>query len=198
MKKTVLALGCVLFAASSFAQGEPPDQESTEYCGSDEVESVLPAQEITKRIIESATAYANAISCHSGTIKPNQIAALVPWNRCNRRHAAKYAVLWNGDLGCQGGSNSSESYLSIVRVSSTGHSFFVALFESSPVIQFEFPVRYVDRVVGNTQDSLILEGVVHGPNDGLCCPSVKVRFTLRVDEKGNWKLVEEKPLNRVP
>ena len=77
---------------------------------------------------------------------------------------------------------------------STGDSYVVDPLQSSPVIQFESPVRGVERIVGNTRDSLILEGMEYGPKDPNCCPSIKVRFTLRVDEKGNWKLVEKKTL----
>jgi hypothetical protein len=34
----------------------------------------------------------------------------------------------------------------------------------------------------------------YGPKDSNCCPSIKVRFTLRVDEKGYWKLTEKKTM----
>jgi hypothetical protein len=104
---------------------------------------------------------------------------------------AKYAVLWAGDIGCAGGSGSEETNLSIVTIS-TGDSYVVAPLLSSPVIQFESPVRFVERIVGNTRDSLILEGKEHGLKDANCCPSIPVRFTLRADEKGNWKLSEKK------
>ena len=175
MKKTVAALGCVLFAANSFAQSAPP------------------VQEITKQIIKSVTAYANAISCPGGTVEPRQIAALVPYKTMYDRMDAKYAVLWVGDIGCAGGSGTEGTNISIVTVS-TGDSYVVDPLQSSPAIQFEIPVRGVERIVGNTRDSLILEGKEYGPNDPNCCPSIKMRFTLRVDEKGNWKLVEKKAM----
>lgn len=172
MKKTAVALSCVVFAANSFAQ------------------SMLPVQEITKQIIKSVTAYANAISCPGVTVAPRQIAALVPYQTIDDRMDEKYAVLWVGDIGCVGGSGTEGTHVSIVTVS-TGDSYVVNPLQSSPTVQFESPVRYVERIVGNTRDSLILEGKEYGPNDSNCCPSVKVRFTLRADEKGNWKLVEK-------
>ena len=176
MKKIVVALGCATFMLSSLAQSAPP------------------VQEVTKQIINSVTGYANAISCPGVKIDPKQIAALVPYKTFDDRMDAKYAVLWAGDIGCAGGSGTEGTNLSIVTIS-TGDSYVVDPFQSSPAIQFESPVRYVERIVGNTKDSLILEGMEYGPKDSNCCPSIKVRFTLRVDEKGNWKLVEKKTMS---
>jgi hypothetical protein len=175
MKKIVVALGCTTFMLSSFAQSAPP------------------VQEVTKQIINSVTGYANAISCPGVKIDPKQIAALVPYKTFDDRPDAKYAVLWAGDIGCAGGSGTEGTNLSIVTIS-TGDSYVVDPLQSSPAIQFESPVRYVERIVGNTKDSLILEGMEYGPKDSNCCPSIKVRFTLRVDEKGNWKLAEKKTM----
>jgi len=175
MKKTVLTLGCIFFSANSFAQSAPP------------------VQEITKQIIKSVSSYANAISCPGITVEPKKIAALVPYKTFDDRMDAKYAVLWVGDIGCAGGSGTEATNVAVVTVS-TGDSYVVNPLQSSPAIQFESPVRGIERIVGNTRDSLILEGKEYGPNDPNCCPSIKVRFTLRVDEKGNWKLVEKKTM----
>jgi hypothetical protein len=62
------------------------------------------------------------------------------------------------------------------------------------MVQFESPVRGISRIVGNTRDTLILEGKEYADSDPNCCPSITLRFTLRVDDKGNWKLVEKKRL----
>lgn len=172
MKKIVAALGCAVFVSSSFAQSAPP------------------VQEITKQIIRSVTGYANAISCGDVKVGAKDIAALVPYKTMDDRMDAKYAVLWGGDIGCAGGSGTSTTNIAIVTVS-TGDSFVVNPLQSSPAINFE-SVRFVERIVGNTRDTLILEGLEHGPNDSNNFPSIKIRFTLRVDEKGNWKLVEKK------
>jgi len=150
-------------------------------------------QEITKQIIKSAKSYQNAISCSDVEISPKDIAALTPYKTIDDRMDAKYAVLWVGDVGCAGGSGTTGTNISIVTVS-IGDSFVVDPHLSSPIIQFESPVRMVSRIVGNTRDTLILEGKEYSDNDANCCPSITVRFTLRVDEKGNWKLVEKKVL----
>lgn len=104
---------------------------------------------------------------------------------------ATYAVLWTGDIGCAGGSGTNGTNIAMVSIGS-GDSFFVDPTRSSPAIDFDSPTRYVDRLVGNTRDSLILEGHEYGANDSNCCPSINLRFTLRLDAKGNWKLVEKK------
>ena len=106
---------------------------------------------------------------------------------------AKYAVLWTGDVGCAGGSGTNGSHVAIVTVGA-GDSFTIDPLQSSPVIAFETPVRIIEKFVGNTRDSIILEGKEFGDKDPNCCPSITVRFTLRVDDKGNWKLVEKKIL----
>jgi hypothetical protein len=152
-----------------------------------------PVQEITKQIIKSAQGYANAISCPGVVITPKEIAALTPYKTLDDRMDAKYAILWDGDIGCAGGSGTTGTNISIVTVS-IGDSFVVDPHLSSPIIQFESPVRMVSRIVGNTRDTLILEGKEYADKDPNCCPSITVRFTLRVDEKGYWKLVEKKLL----
>lgn len=173
MKKIAVALGYFVFMSLSYAQSAPP------------------VQEITKQVIRSVTNYANAISCPGISVEPKQIAALVPYKNLDDRMDALFAVLWTGDIGCAGGSGTEGTNISIVTIGA-GDSYVVNPLKSSPAIQFESPVRHVERIVGNTRDSLIVEGREYGPNDSNCCPTIKVRCTLRVDEKGDWKLVEKK------
>jgi len=175
MKKIVFVFAGIWASQCAFAQSAPP------------------VQEITKQIIKSVKGYANAISCPGVDVGPNQIAALTPYKTQDDRMDAKYAVLWDGDIGCAGGSGTTGTNVAIVTVS-VGDSFVVDPSQSSPIIQFESPVRGVSRIVGNTKDTLILEGKEFGDKDPNCCPSISVRFTLRVDDKGNWKLIEKKQL----
>jgi hypothetical protein len=53
------------------------------------------------------------------------------------------------------------------------------------------------KLVGNTNDSIVLDGLDHDPDrhDALCCPSLPVRVTVRVDANGNWSIVERKVRN---
>jgi hypothetical protein len=175
MKNRKVALAATLFcmASSCFAQSAPP------------------VQEITRQVIKAATNYKDAIACAEDKIGAKDIAALVPYKTPDDQLDAKYAVLWGGDIGCAGGSGTYGTNVSIVTIG-VGNSYIVDPHQSSPVIQFESPVRIVSRIVGNTRDSMILEGLEFGPKDANCCPSIPVRFTLKVDEKGNWKLVDKK------
>jgi len=173
MKKNVFFVAAFCFATGALAQDAPS------------------VQDISKAVVRASSQYANAVSCETEKIGPKQIAGLRPYKSFDDRMDAVYAVLWSGDIGCAGGSGTSGTNISIVTIGA-GDSYVVDPTRSSPVVQFESPVRYVERIVGNTPDTLILEGKDYGPKDPNCCPSVPVRFTLKVDGKGNWKLVEKK------
>jgi uncharacterized membrane protein len=156
-------------------------------------QTALSEREITRSIVKAATAYADAVSCAHSKISAKNIATLRPYD-AEVRGDAIYAVVWSGDIGCDGGTGSVNPAISIVKTGA-GYSFFVDPLRSSPSIKHEIPVRYVERLVENTADSLTLEGKAYGPNDGNCCPSVNVRAILKVDAKGNWKLVDRKVIS---
>ena len=149
--------------------------------------------EITKGVIKAVKSYATAISCEDGQIEPKNIAALNPYKTLDDRLDARFAVLWTGDIGCAGGSGTVGTNISIVTVGA-GDSYLVDPQASSPIVTFESPVRFVERIVGNTKDTLILEGKEQGPKDANCCPSIPVRFTLKLDSKGAWKMIDKKTL----
>jgi uncharacterized membrane protein len=153
-------------------------------------QAVLSEGQIARDVVKAATAYADAISCEHSKISVKSIAALVPY-KADSAWAVKYAVVWSGDIGCDGGTGSINSAISIVK-GGMGSSFRVDPLRSSPSIKHEIPVRRVERLVAHTADSLTIEGKAYGPGDGNCCPSVNVRVTLKVDAKGNWKMVERK------
>lgn len=168
MKTALIALGLIGITTNCFAQSE------------------LSTQEITQKIIHSVTNYANSVAC-SVKVKPEDIATLVPYRNSDDRFSAKYAVLWGGDIGCAGGSGTYTTNIAIVS-GGMGESFLIDPTQSSPAINFDIPVRYVDKIVWNSSNSIILEGKEYGPNDPNCCPSVRIRFTMEVDKSGNWKM----------
>lgn len=172
-KTLILGLAASILAANAFAQNPPSKQE------------------ITKQIIRSVTGYANAISCQGVAIESTKIATLVPYKSIEDRLDARYAVLWVGDIGCAGGSGTEMTNIAMVTVGA-GDSFVVDPLISSPVAKFLSPVRYIEKIIGNTHDSLIVEGYEYGEEDPNCCPSIRVRLTLRVDQNGNWKATEKK------
>jgi uncharacterized membrane protein len=158
--------------------------------GEASAQPILSAQEITRGVVKVATAYADAISCGHPKISAKNIAALVPY-KADARDDARYLVVWSGDIGCEGGTGSVNPAISTVNIGA-GNRFFVDPLRSSPSIKHEIPVRYVERLVGTTADSLTVEGKAYGPNDGNCCPSTDVRATVKVDAKGNWKIIDRK------
>lgn len=147
--------------------------------------AAMPVSEITENVITVATKYADAVSCGNTEINSNRIAALVPWTEDNMREDAIYAVLWSADIGCAGGSGSSSTYISIVKVGG-GNSFYVVPELSSPVIEFKTGTRFVNGILGNTSDLIIVEGLFHDDDDSNSFPSIKRKIAIKLDENGNW------------
>lgn len=159
-----------------------------------QAQSTPNVQEVTRNVIKSAKSYVAAVACTElQQIEPRHVAALAPYKSTDDRLDARFAVLWTGDIGCAGGSATESTNIAIVQIGA-GDSYYVDPKQSSPVVEFASPVRYIERLVGNTKDTLILEGKEYGPKDANCCPSIAVRFTLKADQAGNWKLSEKKVL----
>lgn len=177
----LLALGlCLLGTATSmaYAQGKPPT-----------------AQEIVRRVVDAASKYADGIACREGKIDVKDVFALTPYKSRDDRWEARYAVLWFGDVGCAGGSGTSHTHLAMVSFGMNDYAHVLPGL-SSPQINFDSPVRFIERVVSHTRDTLVMEGMEAGASDPGCCPSIPVRFTLRVDKQGHWKMVERRELPR--
>lgn len=147
--------------------------------------------EIKRGVADAVRRYANAIACPGVKVRSDDVLALIPSADDDRR-LSKYAVLWTGDLGCFGGPGIEASHIAVATISSGKYIVDPRL--SSPVIEFDSPVRFVKRVVSYTADTLTLQGNVSGPQDVRGVPSVPVRFMLKVDEKGNWKLSDKRVL----
>lgn len=148
-------------------------------------------EEIKRGVADVVRRYANAIACPGVKVRPQDVLALTPYEDDYRR-LSKYAVLWTGDLGCHGGSDVEGSHIAIATINNGKYVVDPRL--SSPIVDFDTPVRIVRRVVSYTDDTLTLQGNVHGPQDRPANPSVPVRFTLKLDEKGNWKMVDKRVL----
>lgn len=149
------------------------------------------SDDIKEGIADVVKRYANAVACPGVRVRPADVLTLVPYKR-GERQQARYAVLWTGDPGCVAGPGDEATYIAIATIS--GGRFVVDPRLSSPMVSFESPVRFVRRVVDYTEDSLILQGNIYGPQDPHDKPSIPVRFTLQVDEQGNWKMVEKRVL----
>lgn len=149
------------------------------------------SEEIKRGIADAVRRYANAISCPGVKVRAEDVMALLPGEDAGQR-LSRYVVLWSGDLGCFGGAGIEATHLAIATIS--GGKYVVDPRLSSPVIAFDSPVRFVKRVVSYSEDSLTLQGNVYGPQDKAGNPTIPVRFTVKVDDKGNWKLTEKRLL----
>ena len=173
MKTAIAALVCMTVSAAALAAPERSNDE------------------IKRGVADAVRRYANAISCPNVKVRPQDVLALMPSEDDSRRRS-KYAVLWIGDVGCHGGSGMETSHLAIATVNNGKYVVDPKL--SSPVVEFEAPVRVIKRVISYTDNTLTLQGNVHGPQDTQNTPTVPVRFTLKIDEKGNWRMVEKRAL----
>lgn len=148
--------------------------------------------EQTKEIINVVSRYGSSIGCLEAGPEAKDIAALTPFKSMMQRDDAKFAVLWVGDIGCAGGSGTISYNLAIVKVGA-GNNFYVDPWQSEPAITTEIP-RAIERIVGATNDTLILDTLDYGENDANCCPSIRERITIKSDKEGNWKLINKKRL----
>jgi hypothetical protein len=139
--------------------------------------------------------YARSVSCDF-KVNPTKVAGLNPYNSNDAKFGKKYVALWDGDIGCAGGSGNYQTHIAVVRYGDTGR-FLVDPLASSPVVRFESPVQLTTKLVRLDSQTITLEGLEEGPNDPLCCPSVPLRFTLRLDGKENWVLVEKHVLKSI-
>jgi hypothetical protein len=148
---------------------------------------------VTREVARAVNHYSAAIACNVTAVNGSNIAALIPYKGPDDGDKAKFAVLWNGDIGCAGGSGTSSANIAIVTVNPTLSVYTVDPMLSSPVVQFDLPVREFDKLVGNTQNTLIVEARQSAEKDPDCCPSINTRFTLTSDAKGNWRVANQKP-----
>ena len=150
-------------------------------------QSILSGEEINKRVINAARKYQDAISCSEIPIKPKDVVPLVSLKSTEERFMVAYAVLWVGDIGCSGGTGSAGSYISIVGVAFDDY-FYVDPSRSSPQVEFGGPAKLITKISRYSHDTLLVEGKKASQNDPNCCPSINVKYKLKADAKGNWKL----------
>lgn len=152
------------------------------------VHAEAPAPAAAQKGVASAVErYANAVACSGVKVNPADVMMLS--SGYEGAYLARYAVLWRGDMTCFRNAGTEQTYLAVATFN-TGQ-YVVQPELSSPVIAFESPVRVVTRVVRYGARILVLEGNEFGPEDSDRTPTVPVRFILRLDATGNWKLVDK-------
>jgi hypothetical protein len=155
--------------------------------------------QLKKDAYKVARRYIESISCETIS-SPKNLVALIPWKDCSdfdERYAARYALLWDGDIGCAGGSGTSIPHITILKLGA-GSQFVVDPALSSPVRDFELPAQVFTRILRVKADRILLDALDWGPDDPHCCASVPVRILLKQDKKGNWKTVWKKKLKVRP
>lgn len=87
--------------------------------------STVPSEaDIKRQALAAAYKNAESIACVDPEYVHQEFMTLVPWADLYDRELAEYAVIWNGDIGCAGGSGTTGVHLSIVKVGA-GNTFYV-------------------------------------------------------------------------
>ena len=167
MKIAAAALFCIATSSAAFAQPEPTATART-------------------GVASAVERYANAIACAGVKVSPDNVLMLTAGYPA--APMARYAVLWVGDMTCYG-AGTEKTHIAIATLNNG--QYLVQPEMSSPVVAFESPVKVVRRVVSHSAKNLVLEGMEYGPGDPQTAPSVPVRFILRLDAKGDWKLADK-------
>lgn len=152
---------------------------------------MTPVQ-IRQAAMQTAKAYADAISCGGTEIKAEFVLPLRPWVDRYLAEEAEYLVIWNGDIGCAGGSGTWSDNIVSVQVGAGG-TFYVEPRYSSPVIDFDSGMRIIEQVSLLPGGLLRVQGLSHGEDDANNFPSQKVSATLQRLTDGGWR-----PLSGLP
>ena len=157
----------------------------------------ISVADVTRKVLASANSYAKGIACETAEATAKDVGALVPVGPSTEQDqegVGTFAVIWRGDIGCQGGSSTVTDNIAIVSRGAYG-SFVVDAGQSSPQVSFDTSVSTVDRLVRATGDTLVLDGrkVCDGSTSLIGC-EIRVRITMRQDKDGSWKAISQRDL----
>lgn len=141
-------------------------------------------REVTEMVVDTANAYARAVSCQGEEVKPENVVVISPFTSTDDRDSADYAVIWHGDIGCSGGNFTVSTNIARIKIG-IGNSYYVDLEKSSPKV--DLGIGRDGSLVGATHNTLIFETTEYADGDANCCPSITKRIVLQEDENGNWK-----------
>ena len=151
---------------------------------------LAPTAAASAGVASAVERYANAIACAGVQVRPSDVLMLS--SGYQGAFQARYAVLWVGDMSCFGGAGTEQAQQTQLAIATFSNGRYVVQPQlSTPSVAFDSPVRFVSKVVSAGADTLVLEGKEYAPNDPQSTPSVPVRFTLRADAQGNWRLVDK-------
>ena len=158
------------------------------------------AASVMRNVAQKTREYGQAVSCSemesSEQISSSLIAALSPYPGVSEYDNAEYLGFWAGDVGCAGGSGTT-GYNAAYVIRSPQGQYYVDPARSTPVVDFEFNTRFLERIVSATQDTLVVEYLDLDEDDSNCCPSLQYRATLKRDKQGNWTQIKRQALGKL-
>ncbi len=141
-----------------------------------------PLDEAKRGVAGAVERYALSIACPDVRVSPQDVMVLAP---AEGETGPKFVVVWNDTSGCGGRPGTR-----LVIATADSDDYLVDERLSTLVEEFDDDVSYLQRVINHSADSLTLEGKTYGPYDSNK-PSIPVRYTLRLDDKGNWKMADK-------
>jgi hypothetical protein len=152
---------------------------------------------IIQEVVRVANKYIDHGICEPSRAEPSTVATMSPYTPDVEagRAAAKYAVVWAGDIGCRNGSGTNTMNYLLVEKRGVTSAHIVGVGELNGAS--------IERIVAATPDTLTVDAYTWGPDDAHCCASVYERWTFRLEfsvATGSYSLkhVDSKPAKPVP
>lgn len=184
MKRIKNSMATLVFVGSFIYGGHVSAQEIR----------VPSAAQQTENIISVVTKYGQSIGCMDVAPTANDIFAMTPFKTYDDLFEAKFAVLWVGDIGCSGGSDTTTTNVAIVKVGA-GSNFYVDVLQSDPVTYL--PVGRIEKIISAGKDILVLDSIQHADGDAKNYPTIRERVTLKLLGYGKWQVLNVKPMPSV-
>ena len=141
------------------------------------------APETLRNVLEVAGNYNNAISCNTEDVR--DVIEMEPIN-AEAPDEGLFYVIWAGDIYCGRGSGSTDFHLTTVR---GGLYPRVVVEESNPVVEFVAGEQIsIEKISKAGPNALLIEGLQSQEGDSNCCPTKKIKKTLKRDQQGNWRI----------
>lgn len=157
--------------------------------------------EVIQEIVRIANTEIKKTACESSTVDQKVVATLIPYTAevAAGKATARFAVLWNGDIGCRGGSGTNTVNISTIDKRGTSPARIVGTDTIDNAASIE-------RIISATRDSLIVDVYTWGPNDAHCCASQYERWTLKrmkptkpwQPDRDVWDVVDTEPAEPLP
>lgn len=90
----------------------------------------------------------------------------------------RYVVFWYGDIGCSGGNGTVTPNFTVVEMASFNTPVVLPTFKGADIA-----LNAVTKFTGK-DGKIFIEGVTYGPKDSQHNPTLRVKYTLKVDVLG--------------